>query len=578
MRARVSGAVAAALLCAAAGPLAAQRTLEIQSFHSDILVRRSGTLSITETIRVHFTGSWNGLLRSVPVEYDTGYGTNYTLRLELESATDERGGELRFESERQGRSRVFRVWVPGATDATRTIVLRYRVTNGLRFFDEHDELYWNVTGDESEYPIASASARVLLPEQAAGMRAAAYTGAHGSRESNARITEVANSVEFQTLSPLGFREGLTIVVGWNPGVVARPSTFDRMKNVLLSNVVLGIPLLAFGVMLSLWRRHGRDPRLRSIAPRYEPPADLTPAEVGTLVDATPDMRDVTATIVDLAVRGYLTIEETREEQLFGLFSSQDYAFHARRPRPEWGALKAHERELLDALFKGGRDTVRSSDLENSFYKELPGITRHLRAALVEDGHYLHHPNTVRGAFAAIGVAIGALVALGGGLLTERMLGHGGGAAVIAGVLTAVVIIGFGMAMPARTVRGTRVLESLLGFEEFLRRVESDRFERVIKTPELFEKYLPFAMALGVEKNWSTAFDDIYATPPEWYHGSSPHGFRCHAFAGNLSRMATVTAGAMQSAPRSSSSSSGFGGGGGGGFSGGGFGGGGVGGF
>jgi hypothetical protein len=578
MPGRVSGAVAVALLCTVAAPLAAQRTLEIQRFHSDILVRRNGTLAITETIEVHFTGSWNGLLRSVPVEYDTGYGTNYTLRLELESATDESGGELRIESERAGRSRIFRVWVPGATDATRTVVLRYRVANGLRFFDEHDELYWNVTGDESEFPIASASARVLLPEQASGIRAAAYTGAYGSRESDARITQVANSVEFRTLSPLGFREGLTIVVGWNPGAVTRPSKFDRVKHVLLSNIVLAVPLLAFGVMLTLWRRHGRDPRLRPIAPQYEPPAHLTPAEVGTLVDATPDMRDVTATIVDLAVRGYLTIEETREEQLFGLFSSQDYAFHTRKPRAEWSALKPHERELLEALFRGGRDTVRSSQLENSFYQDLPGITRHLRAALVEDGHYLHHPNTVRGAFAAIGVAAGALVALGGGLLAGRVLGQGGGAAVIAGVLTAAVVIGFGMAMPARTVRGTRTLESLLGFEEFLRRVESDRFERVIKTPELFEKYLPFAMALGVEKNWSTAFDEIYATPPDWYRGASPHGFRCHAFAGNLGRMSTVTAGAMQSAPRSSSSSSGFGGGGGGGFSGGGFGGGGVGGF
>jgi uncharacterized membrane protein len=149
-------------------------------------------------------------------------------------------------------------------------------------------------------------------------------------------------------------------------------------------------------------------------------------------------------------------------------------------------------------------------------------------------------------------------------------------AMMAGIVTTIVMMGFAVVMPARTVRGARTLEKVLGFEEFLRRVESDRFERVIKTPELFEKYLPFALALRVDNNWCRAFQDIYTTPPQWYTGSSVDRFSVISFHNSLARMTATTSQAMVAAPRSSSSdSSGFGGGG---SSGGGFGGGGGGGF
>jgi uncharacterized membrane protein len=146
--------------------------------------------------------------------------------------------------------------------------------------------------------------------------------------------------------------------------------------------------------------------------------------------------------------------------------------------------------------------------------------------------------------------------------------------VVAGILSAASIIGFGWFMPARTISGARALAGVLGFEEFLGRVEADRFERMVKTPELFEKYLPFAMALGVEKRWVAAFDDICKRPPEWYRGGDFTGFRASQFVSNMNRMTTAAATAMASAPRSSGGS-GFGGGG---SSGGGGGGGGGGGF
>jgi hypothetical protein len=567
------------LAAGASTPVPAQeRAIEIASFHSAVHVRADGNVDVTETLRVRFTGSWNGIVRAIPVEYATGYGANYTLLLDMRSIEDEAGSKLRNEESRAGRNREFKIWVPGAQDAERTVILRYRVRNGLRFFDEHDELYWNVTGTETEFTVERASARVILPEGVSGIRSTAFTGVEGSVERAVDIREAAGVLEFVATRPLGFREGLTVVVGWNPGIVKRPSHAELITRFLASNVILLVPVLAFFVMLSVWRRHGRDPELGPIAVQYEPPDGLTPAEAGTIVDNSPDMRDITATIVDLAVRKYIVIEEVEEAQLLGLFSSRGFAFRRTRPPEDWQALKTHERKLLDALFDGrSRDRVTTSELENEFYRDLPGISAVLSNALVRDGHYLHHPSHVRLLYAGMAAAAGALVGFGGSALLRMLFGQPSNAAAIAGVLTGLVIAGFGLIMPARTMRGARVLAALRGFEEFLQRVEADRFERIVRTPELFEKFLPFAMAFGVEKKWANAFDDIYQTPPDWYHGRRNDRFLAHVFVSDLGRMAGVTSTAMTKAPRSSSSSgsSGFSGGG---FSGGGFGGGGVRGF
>jgi uncharacterized membrane protein len=148
------------------------------------------------------------------------------------------------------------------------------------------------------------------------------------------------------------------------------------------------------------------------------------------------------------------------------------------------------------------------------------------------------------------------------------------AGIVAGILSGLIMLLFGWFMPSRTVRGTRELEKVLGFQEFLSRVEADRIERTVKTPEMFEKYLPFAMALGVEDNWAKAFEGIYTQPPQWYTGpAGVHTFRPSTFTSNLGAMSSQAASVMASAPRSSggsgfsggSSGGGFGGGGGGGF-------------
>ncbi|MGH7857291.1 MAG: DUF2207 domain-containing protein, partial [Candidatus Binatia bacterium] len=175
--------------------LAVARSIVIEAFDAEIHVRPDATIGIRETIRFRFSGSWQGIVRSIPVEYRTPHGFNYSLVLDRVSVTDGAGGRLRAEESRRRHYREIKIWIPGAEDASRSIVLQYRAQNALRFFTTHDELYWNVTGDEWEFPIESASARILLPAAAEGVRATAFTGAFGSSSRGADVAVDGTEVE-----------------------------------------------------------------------------------------------------------------------------------------------------------------------------------------------------------------------------------------------------------------------------------------------------------------------------------------------------------------------------------------------
>src|SRR5262249_4133646 len=273
--------------------------------------------------------------------------------------------------------------------------------------------------------------------------------------------------------------------------VHEPTAFDKASLLLRSNWPLVLPLIAFVIMFYVWWTRGRDPRLRPIAAQYEPPDQLTPGEAGTLVDESVDMRDITASIVDLAVRGYMVIEEHTKERMLGLFKDKDYSFVVNKDRAEWSKLKPHEINLLNGLFDSGTvgESVSMSDLENHFYKNLPAIKGSIFESLVTHGYYRRRPDSVRSSYIAMGFIGGLLMVFGGVWLSEQ-LGQQPTAYIIGGVLSGLIIVGFGWFMPAHTEQGTRALEKVRGFEDFLVHVESDRFNRMVKTPEIFEKFLP----------------------------------------------------------------------------------------
>ena len=565
--------ILAAALAIPASVAAQGRSWHLQSFRSEIQVRADGGVEVNEVLRPTFRGSYNGIYREIPVEYRTPAGFDFELDVDVRSVTDGDGNSLRYETDRDDGYLRVKVWVPDATDATRTVSLRYGVDRAIRFQEDYEELYWNVTGTEWAVPIDSASATIVLPDGASEVRVRAYTGPFGSRASDARVERDGNRLRIRANQRLEYGEGLTAAVAWDAGLVSRPGFGERLARFLGDNGILFLPLLAAGFMFWTWREHGKDPATGSIAPRYEPPEGLTPAEVGVVVDDHPDLRDITATMVDLAVRGYLSIEGREESKLLGLSSEREYVLHRERPPSEWSELRGHERETLRGLFEGGRESVALSELENDFYQRLSDIRDGIFAELMDRKLYSRRPDQVRRRYLA-GAIIAAAVLLALGLGVDA-LSIPPFPATVAALGTGLVVAGFGWYMPARTRAGAKIYGQVLGFEEFLERVEEDRFRRMITGPEMFEAMLPHAMALGVEKKWARAFEEMYRSPPDWYRGESPTGFHAGVLAADLGRLSTHASTAMSSRPRSSGSSSFSGGGG---SSGGGFGGGGGGAF
>ncbi len=619
---------------ALAGPAAAQRSLVFEELHSEIAVQPSGDLLITETLIPTFTGQWNGIIRILERGHTTAAGRRESLDIEILGAADEHGLALRYEVDRSSSQVEVRVWVHDARDRTAHVELRYRVSGAIRYFapdsagldQPYDELYWQATGTNWEVPIREATARVVLPPGATPLQAAAYVGRSASA-SQVPVEETAGAVTARSGERLDPGEGLTVAVAWPAGHVAIPAGVERSAPVQLGPsgeeppsatlddlgqatwlawLPLLLPFLAFWGGYRAWSQRGRDPRSRAITVRWEPPEDLSPAEVGTLVDHTPHMHDIVSTLVDLAVRGYIVIEE-REKKGFLKFG-KDYAFHLVRPHSDWAGLAEHERRFLNGLFEGARgrevlgslaaegsfldnvlesvagepasesapdgavDSVRLSDLQNQFYKTIPKIKEAILDALVARGHYLRRPDRVRTLWGVLAGGAGLLAAtsvVGFGMATPTSLAYAF-AVLFGGVGSAVILAVFAFLMPARTREGARAREAALGFKRFLEQVESPRYKRMIQSPDQFEKYLPFAMAFRCEEKWAKAFEDLVSEPPDWYHGS--HGaFHTSVFASDMGTLASAAGSTMASSPSSSGSGGGgsvgggSGGGGGGGF-------------
>jgi hypothetical protein len=205
---------------------------------------------------------------------------------------------------------------------------------------------------------------------------------------------------------------VTVVVGWDKGAVPEPTATDHVLGFLASNWPLALPIPIFLAMFALWRRLGRDPEELPIAVQYEPPAGFTPAEAGTLMDHRVDMRDITATIVDLAVGGHLTIEDREETALFGLIRTHEYLFHRQESAAGARELEPHERRVLTGIFESGDHTVSLSDLKNKFYQHLDDIRSSVFDRLIRLGYLRSRPDRVQQGWIGAGVALGAITMAG----------------------------------------------------------------------------------------------------------------------------------------------------------------------
>ena len=568
------------LLCAALGlraqnAIPAARNWHISDFQSTIAIDRGGAAHVLDRISLVFVGSWHGIYRTIPVMYPGPAASNYKLLLNIESVEDDDLAPLKYEKSFDGDDLKLKIYLPGAVDTTRVVRINYSVKNAVRFFEDHSEFYWNVTGNEWPVPIDHASAVVTFPANTAGaLRAQAFTGAFGATVHDATSEVRGTQATFETTSPLLMRSGLTVDVYVPEGLLEQSSVFTRAGWFLSGNPSLALPLWALLVMFLLWRWKGRDPTpSHSVAPLYEPPANITPAEAGALIADKVEDRDVTSIIFDLAVRGYIRMEETEAQ---GIFSKhKDYDFHLLKPTPQWLDLAPYERVMLEHIFGGGEKT-RMSDLRNRFYIAVPMLKMDIMNSLKKKGMYSVSPESGY-AWTVVGAVLSALPLLLG--FTGRVEWDVTIVTVVSILVSALIVFLFGRKMTAKTRLGQDTYTEILGFQEFMRRVDEDRLKRM--PPNTFEKFLPYAMALGMEHNWAKAFANIAQQPPSWYQSTGGGVFNSYGFVNDLGHMSTQATQVFTSAPRSSSSGSGFSGSGfsrGGGFSGGGFGGGGGGAF
>jgi hypothetical protein len=561
---------------------------EITSFDVAYQVNRDRTIDVVERLSVDFGPlQKHGIYREIPVVYQriarAGVAVpagEVEFDLELKGVTNESGVRYQVDVTRGDRVRL-RIGDPDLLVSGRQVyVIQYTLASGLGFFDDHDELYWQVTGTEWPVPILTATARVTIPavDSITGERTAwCYAGWYDSSSNERCTAEVSAPHEFRfATARLEPGEGLTLVAGFPKGLVPEPTAAELRAAQFGIWWPSSLPVFMLVGMFFYWRTHGREPRAGSIVPQWKAPENLRPGAAGTLIDQHTNMNDVVATLLDLAVRGYIVIREVPPEGLLGevkegslakkLLKSLGLAkndWEVTRTAKPADDLSGYERKVLHGLLEGS-DTRLMSDLHHDFYKHLPKIYDSLYAEVVSQGYFLKRPDKVRLRYLLIGVGIMMLAPLLGGMATNVVL-------AFALALAGVIMVIFAGTMPVMTQKGAQRWAELKGIEEYIRRAEKSEME-MSQAPklnvELFSQLLPYAIALKVTDIWVKQFSHVLAsTPPTWYVGANMHHFNANQFTSSLNDFQTAATRTMGSSPGSSSGGGGggsVGGGGGGG--------------
>ena len=488
-------------------------------------------------------------------------------------------------------------------------VVRYTVdgwVNPASLTGGMDELNWNVIGPGWEIPISDVAVQVAGPADA--QASLCFTGEYGSTTACTSSETVGPGAVFaQDMVPVGTQ--LTTVVGWPAGTFtdAGPiltEAYDPFALVRPLSVggVLGVLVLAVGGFLAAHRvrKTGRDraylgltPGLRPasgqtvasgyrdkrtpVSVQFTPPEGVRPGEVGTLVDEKADPVDVTATLIDLAVRGHLRIDEVPRSNPNK--KPKDWTL-TRLQAPD-AELLAFERLLLAEVFEK-KNPVKLSDLRTTFASSTAKVQSAMYEHVTGNGWFRANPKTVRTSWLVTGIALlfagvlGTIFAFAADLQVPGLAW-----APIALALVGILVCVLSGAAPARTETGTAVLAESLGFRRYLATAEANQI-RFEEGQDVFSRYLPYAIVFGLADRWARVFAELAAQgrtidPPTWYGGSyiGHNVFWATAFASSLDRFESVATESLTAPTPGSSGGSGFSGGG---FSGGGVGGGGGGGW
>lgn len=506
-------------------PVFAQES--ITSFESKINIQPNATADVTETITYNFgTNQKHGIFREIPYIIKNQDGKRFKIDLKVLSVSD------KYQVSTVGDNINIKIG-----DANKFVTgekiyeIKYSVIGNVRYFSDHDEFYWNVNGADWQIPIKKISAQITLPQTNIN-NVVCYTGVYGSTQKNCQQNFDKNIAQFsaQNFSP---GENLSIVVSFPKNIVAVVEPKKDKPNVLIVLLVLIIIILYYLFLpfyiIYRWFKYGRDPKTNpNIPTTFDPPKNqlnqfLKPAEVGTLIDEHANEKDISGTIIDLAIRGYLKIKEEEKEK---------YSFTKVKEFENDNSLKDFEKDTLSGIFKLG-DKTTTKALENTFYTTANKIKEKLYRNLVLGGFFETSPESTRQKYYLLGSVA---------LFTFN-------------IFLALVCFLLGRHMPQKTSFGAQANIIALGLKKFLGSQER-QLEFQSKNWFFFEKLLPYAVVFGVEKIWADRFKDLDVTPPNWYEGSSITNFNTYTFVSALDRSISKVE-RISSPPTSTTSSSGF---------------------
>ncbi|PCK81391.1 DUF2207 domain-containing protein [Rhizobium sophoriradicis] len=557
-----------ALILLVAAP-AAFATELIDSFVSDIALERSGAMTVTETVTVNAEGYRikHGIFRDFPLYFTNAGGRRRSVDFDVVSVKRDGKDEPWHTEKITGGIRIY----TGMAELTvspglHRYVFTYRTNRQIRYFDDHDELYWNVTGNGWLFPIRSVTATVKLPPGVAATGTTFFTGPKGATEKNARVSQTAAGLVFSTTAPLNPSDGLTFAIRMPKGSIDPPSKDMESTWWLKDNrdyfIGFGGLILVFAYYARSWLKVGRDPARGVVVPRWDAPEGISPALVNYIDNkgfSGGGWTALAATALDLAVRGYVKLEDLKNSITIRSTG---------RPLDRQ-KLQAGETELLKAAGAAGRTLT----IDKANGEHVKSVGQAFRSAIEKEhrGKYYNsnigyticgialsavflaapfiigslEPDTV--VLMLIPVAISAFIAVFVARFTRPLYrGRSLFGRIVALVVTSIIVFAgvsilllsvlsfasslvelhetpmlfaiggivllnilYFFIMGAPTPLGARMMDGIDGLRQYLTLAEKDRMNMAgapEMSPQHFETLLPYAVALGVEKPWSRTFE------------------------------------------------------------------------
>lgn len=554
---------------------------KILSFDSDIKIEKDGKILVTETIVVYNgEGASNdqikrGIVRDFPTKYTRSDGLISNVPFNIIEVL-KNGEREPYTTETLDNGE--RIYIGSRSYFLERGIFTYKITyetgKQIIFHNNKDEFYWNVTGNGWSFQIGKISCKITFPENSKIFEYDCYTGFQGSTEKNCNYQLLSdNIILFNSTMVMISYQGLTVAASIKKGVLIPPSDFENFSSLILDNIILPalilIFLLYFSINFYAWSKWGKDPAKGTVIPQFEPPIGLSPADVGYLMKQkyTPNLFG--ASLIDYAVHKLVDIEVKKEGLLI---KSPVYYFN----KPQNGINEESDRELYK-LYDYNIDRFYGNQAKKGEYNPIikdayDSLKSHLISRLtIRRGkknihkEYLNLNNnfTGLGIFFLILIGIGTAVYL---TMNQSLVLVIASASLILATLIVQVI--FIKIMPAYTKLGREVVDHILGFKMYLEAAETKIFDTMNppeKTLELFEKYLPYAIALECENRWAEKFKSIInkaienGYDPSYYRGISSGGFDYSSFSSGISTGLSSTISSASTPPSSSNGGSGGGG-------------------